>query len=305
MQDQYFGIKELYDVVLRAKTPMDFGKRYVEAGEPVLYFENISMSVLSETSRPIFARGGWGNMPHVIWEDRSEVMFQISEGILSNISIGILLSAKVGSEQNNSIIVNSREGPFHLMKCNSNVDGETVEYTHLLQLNHKPYTDSNHKAFIFEYDKSTIQTKKYGKIIPIQNDFYDLSDTFVQVYNTKELDTIENNLADNTKQYLVDYYYKYDNDALVYLVQKERFNGLFSLEGKFYSKDENMGEDYTNIIYMPKVRVVSDINLRLGERANPTVATFNIIGIPETIVGHKDGLLLEMTRLSEGVDNVI
>ena len=75
MQDQYFGIKELYDVVLRAKTPMDFGKRYVEAGEPVLYFENISMSVLSETSRPIFARGGWGNMPHVIWEDRSEVMF--------------------------------------------------------------------------------------------------------------------------------------------------------------------------------------------------------------------------------------
>jgi len=66
-----------------------------------------------------------------------------------------------------------------------------------------------------------------------------------------------------------------------------------------------MGEDYTNIIYMPKVRVVSDINLRLGERANPTVGTFNIVGMPETTVGHKDGLILEITRLDKAVDNTI
>jgi len=48
MIDQYFGVKELYEVVLRAKTPMNFGSRYIEEGEPVLYFENISMSSLRE-----------------------------------------------------------------------------------------------------------------------------------------------------------------------------------------------------------------------------------------------------------------
>jgi len=75
MIDQYFGIKELYEVSLKAKVPMQFGNRYIEEGEPVLYFENIKMSVLSERDAPIMARGGWANLPRVIWEDRSEVSF--------------------------------------------------------------------------------------------------------------------------------------------------------------------------------------------------------------------------------------
>lgn len=93
MIDQYFGVKELYEVVLRAKTPMTFGTRYIEENEPVLYFENISMSTLSERNQPIMARGGWANMPRVIWEDRSEVQFTFSEGVMSSISMGILLSS--------------------------------------------------------------------------------------------------------------------------------------------------------------------------------------------------------------------
>jgi hypothetical protein len=52
---------------------MQFGDRYIEADEPVLYFDNVNMSLLTEQSKPIFARGGWANMPRVIWDDRSEV----------------------------------------------------------------------------------------------------------------------------------------------------------------------------------------------------------------------------------------
>jgi len=75
MIDQYFGHKELYEMVLRAKTPMNFGNRYIEAEEPVLYFNNVNISLLTEQNRPVFARGGWGNMPHVIWDERAEVQF--------------------------------------------------------------------------------------------------------------------------------------------------------------------------------------------------------------------------------------
>jgi hypothetical protein len=48
MLDEYFGHKELYEVILRAKTPMQFGTRKIEAEEPVLYFNNVNMSLLSE-----------------------------------------------------------------------------------------------------------------------------------------------------------------------------------------------------------------------------------------------------------------
>ena len=41
------------------------------------------------------ARGGWSNMPRVIWEDRSEVTFTMSEGVMSSVGMGILLSSNV------------------------------------------------------------------------------------------------------------------------------------------------------------------------------------------------------------------
>ena len=112
MIDQYFGHKELYEVVLRAKTPMQFGDRYIEAQEPVLYFDDVNMSLLSEQNKPIFARGGWANMPRVIWDERSEVQFQMIDGVMSSVGMSILLSANVASrEEDKPLYINKREQP--------------------------------------------------------------------------------------------------------------------------------------------------------------------------------------------------
>ena len=289
MINEYFGVKELLQVTLKAKSPMQFGSRYFEQGEPVLYFNNITMSTLSEKNNPIFARGGWANMPRVIWEDRSEVRFVLSEGILSPISMGILFGSdiltKVGTD---ALLVPKREGPFQ------------IDTDRRIYLSHWPKVDMQHKTFIFEYSRDSMQKKIYGKGV------YGLKDPFD---DTKERPCIElyedkmcTKLADITKEYIVDYYYEYEDEALIYLIKKQRFNGLFTLEGKFYSKDENDGLNYTNLIYMPKVRVVSDINLRLGERADPTMSVFNIIGLPETVSTDKQNLILQVTRLNSDIN---
>ena len=297
MQDQYFGIKELYEVVLRAKNPMRFGDRYLEADEPVLYFENITMSVLSEKDSPVMARGGWSNMPRVIWEDRSEVQFSLSEGVMSSISMGILLSANVTStSQDEPLLVHKKEGPFEYLDNMSYVLDETdtneeQRYVPKIHLLNEPVKANIKKSFIFEYNREKRKKKIYGR----------QSGKDIFLYEDKEL----TQPADINKKYIIDYYYEYTNEALIYTVQKERFNGLFTLEGKFYSKDENDGLDYTNLIYMPKVRVVSDINLRLGERADPSMSAFNIIGLPENVGGNKKSMILEITRLSEDIDSDI
>ena len=308
MIDQYFGIKELYEVVLRAKVPMQFGSRFLEADEPVLYFENVSMSLLSEQSAPIMARGGWANLPRVIWEDRSEVKFTLSEGVLSSISLGVLLNAAVRTPSAESpLLVSKREGPYKSNpglftaeeKENQN-DEDPIPCR--IALEHWPVDAKRKKTFIFEYDRDVAQKKIYGKRIHNIPDPFDnnIEVPCIELYEDKEL----TQYADVDKKYIVDYYYEYGDEALIYSISKERFNGLFTLEGKFYSKDENEGLDYTNLIYMPKVRVVSDINLRLGERADPTTSVFNIIGMPENI-GNKKSLILEITRLNSDIDGVI
>lgn len=294
MLDQYFGIKELYQVTLRAKAPMQFGTRHIEAEEPVLYFEKVNMATLREVNRPIMARGGWANMPHVIWEDRSEVEFSMSEGVMSSIGMGVLLSAHVTeSSTTEPLLVPKREGPYTPFE--KEIEGETCN---IVYLDNWPSTKK--KVFIFDYDRKVAQRKIYGKYIHnIPDQFDDTKERpCVALYKDKELTEI----ADLDRAYIVDYYYQYTDEALVYTVQKERFNGLFTLEGKFYSKDENDGVNYTNLLYMPKVRVVSDIDLRLGERADPTTSVFNIIGLPENTVNHRDGLILEIWRLNDDID---
>ena len=291
MVDQYFGHKELYEVVLRAKMPMHFGDRYIEAEEPILYFNNVNMSLLTEQSRPVFARGGWGNMPHVIWDDRQEVQFQMVEGVMSSVGMGILMSANVisGGGKDKPLYINMKEGPLSVQ-----LNDQEIPF---IDLRYEPVTHDIKKTFIFDYERSAIQQKIYGKKVTGIVDGFGNPVNRIELYQDKNLSIP----AENNRKYVVDYYYKYEDKALIYTVQKERFNGLFTLEAKFYSKDENEGQNYTNILYMPKVRIVSNINLRLGERADPTVSTFNIIGMPET-VGEYKNLIMDITRLSEDID---
>lgn len=291
MLDEYFGHKELYEVILRAKTPMQFGSRKIESEEPVLYFNNVNMSLLSEQNRPVFARGGWANMPRVIWDERTEATFQMTEGVMSSVGMSILLGANVTTQtKDEPLYVPMKEGPFSL-----DVNGGVI-------LKHWPVDHTIKKSFIFDYDREAVQEKKYGKLITNKEDPLDPGHflPYVQIFDDKNLETP----ADNSRKYVIDYYYKYEQEALIYSVQKERFNGLFTLEAKFYSKDENEGLNYTNVLFMPKVRVVSNINLRLGERADPTVSTFNIVGLPET-VGNKKNLILEIIRLQDDIDSDI
>ena len=289
MQDEYFGVKELYEVVLRAKGPMHFGTRYIEEDEPVLYFENISMAVLNQRTNPILARGGWANTPRVVWEDRDAVEFSLSEGVMSSTSMSILLSSEVMARTNNEpLYIHKKEGPTSLIQGR-------------MFLEHWPVTNDKKKTFIFDYQRNAIQNKVFGKRIKGIPDPFDenIERPCIEVYKDKGLQ----NPADENKQYIIDYYYEFKDDALIYTIQKERFNGLFTLEGKFYSKDENDGINYTNLIYMPKVRVVSDINLRLGERADPTMSVFNIIGMPEHMGSNKNSVILEITRLDRNIDS--
>ena len=53
MNDQYFGTKELYNVVLKATENTKFGTRNLEKGEPVTYFDHIQIATLDERINPV------------------------------------------------------------------------------------------------------------------------------------------------------------------------------------------------------------------------------------------------------------
>ena len=237
-------------------------------------------------------------MPRVIWDERSEVQFQMVEGVMSSVGMSILLSSNVLSERDKQpLYIHMKEGPILATSFPKEINGVEKEVP-CVNLKYKPVLYPDKKIFIFDYDRNTIQEKLYGKYEP-KPDPYDNTQIIprLEIYKDKNCEIP----AENGSNYVIDYYYKYEDDALIYCVNKERFNGLFTLEAKFYSKDENEGQNFTNVLFMPKVRIVSNISLRLGERADPTVSTFNIIGLPET-VGDQKNLIMEITRLGQDID---
>lgn len=49
--ENLMGMKELYDVVLKATYPIEMGKRIIEEGEIILAFDNIQIAGLNEVKK--------------------------------------------------------------------------------------------------------------------------------------------------------------------------------------------------------------------------------------------------------------
>ena len=63
-----FGVREICDVVLRAKAPQKLGSRQFYKNEPVLYFDTLKTSSLEGAATTVYATGGRGNSRLIAWE---------------------------------------------------------------------------------------------------------------------------------------------------------------------------------------------------------------------------------------------
>jgi hypothetical protein len=68
-----FGLKELYDLTLKATYPIEMAGRKFEPGEVIARFDKIQIANFKEITKRVSANGGYDNRAHVIWEDPKEI----------------------------------------------------------------------------------------------------------------------------------------------------------------------------------------------------------------------------------------
>ena len=265
---QEMGIKNLEHVVLKAReSGFMYGRNY-EAGEPVLYFENIQIAQLSEGAQVVAAKGGFMNRSRVIWENREDTMFVFSNGTLNIHSLNMLLEANVVRREAVGVPIK---------------EVLTIENGRAL-LTHVPLADK--KKFCFTYDLNNIQQK--------------VKDFTIEIEDNNQNAYLVVNESYEGKMLLLDYYFDPESTAVHYTMSRERRPNLYTLEATFYLKDENDGLLHTGLLEMPKVYIMSNVNLRMGERADPTVGTFRIMAMPENMDGY-DELVYKITYLDEDI----
>ena len=63
-----FGVREICDVVFKAKSNTKIGNMPVVAGQPVLYIDSAKTSTIEGAATTVYAQGGRGNARLIAWE---------------------------------------------------------------------------------------------------------------------------------------------------------------------------------------------------------------------------------------------
>ena len=103
------------------------------------------------------------------------------------------------------------------------------------------------------------------------------------------------------QEFLVDYYYEYSNNYEIFSVGSPLIKGFVSLEGKMRVKDDITGQVTTGIIRIPKLKLLSNLSMRLGQDAVPLVGRLDAVAVPTGERGQKK--VMEIIFLSDDIDS--
>lgn len=272
---QTYGAKEMYDIDLRLNDPIEVLGRKYEINESLIRFKVAEISNIYQKSSDTAARGGYNNNPLVWWETDKQTDFILNNGVLSPISWSLLSNSKINSPKSKSIQYYEDLKTIEDYHCcfidlkfipncqdrlgaQPNPNNEPLPMGRRPELMLKPLPPSKTR-WLFCYDKET--GKRINDILIDGNRLY-----FKQYY----------------REILVDYTTEYVNGIITMEVGSRLINGFLRLSGKMSLKNENSGEVTTAILEMPKIRLSTNLSIRLGKDCDSsTVSNFSFVGFPD------------------------
>ena len=100
---------------------------------------------------------------------------------------------------------------------------------------------------------------------------------------------------------LIRYNYNYINKIYDYKIGRRLVNGFVELEGRTRVKDDVSGQVVTGILKIPKLKLLSELSIKLGEQATPVVGRFDALCLP---VGSRGNTYVtDFVILSDDIDS--
>ena len=137
-----FGVREICNVVLKAKAAMKVGDKVFYKNEPVCYFDSLKTSTMEGASTTVYAQGGRGNARLVAWEGERTVTFTMEDALISPIGFSILTGAGLISATDKHIIMHTTE-KTDKVTVNTTGSGDSAVTTAEILVSQKPYIRGN------------------------------------------------------------------------------------------------------------------------------------------------------------------
>jgi len=309
-----YGVRDVVDVVLRAKGTMDLGNKRFYKNEPVLYFDTLTTSTLEGASTTVYAQGGKGNARLMAWEGERTVTFTMEDALISPEGLAILTGAGLVEASDTKPIYQ------HIVESTDDYKINEAGTELTLFVDKEPFLpnpvadgaveNENYACVMFTRDGEIVSepyivsqigddgvafTKETGLYAVAKKD--ETTGKYKMVIKShecnfgQELDCHEPGdegtyvpadlKIDKAKAnaILVDYYTPVRSGGKQIEIDAEKFAGSFYLEGSTLWRDTN-GVDHPAEFIIPNCKIQSAFTFTMAATGDPSTFTFTMDAFP-------------------------
>ena len=263
-----FGIREICDVVLRAKDDVKIGNQTFKADEPVIYFDSAKTSSVEGAATTVYATGGRGNSRLIAWEGEKTVTFTMEDALLSPLGFSILSGAGlIDASMSKPIYVHTTLKTRAKVTSGQQISinlktamGDNLKSTQGQDIADKP-------AYAFIMEKCEIKTRLEAATPS--------SGTVVFTGIPSEYN------EDDEITVLVDFYVKASSGAYEMDITPDKFGGYYYLEASTLFRRQDTGKDMAATFIIPKVKIQSNFTFSMASSGDPSTFTFTMDAFPD------------------------
>ena len=262
-----FGVREICDVVLRAKGTVKVGETTFSHDEPVIYFDSAKTSTVEGSATTVYATGGRGNNKLLAWEGEKSVTFTMEDALLSPLGFSILSGAGlIDASMSKPIYVHTtlktraKVGASDQVSINlKEAMGDNLKSNQGQDIADKP-------AYAFIMEKGEIKTRLDAATPTSGTVVFEVPSE----YNENDEITV-----------LVDFYVKASSGAYEMDITPDKFGGYYYLEASTLFRRQDTGKDMAATFIIPKVKIQSNFTFSMASSGDPSTFTFTMDAFPD------------------------
>ena len=284
-----FGVREICDVVFRAKSRQQIGNKIFYKNEPVIYFDTLKTSSVEGAATQVYAQGGKGNPRLVGWEGERTLTFTMEDALISAEGFMILSGAGLVEATDSKPIYQ------HLTQTIDGIDVEKDDEGNLsIPVDNEPYLPTDGKdnfAYVMFMRDGDIITEPYipthGEVTKGENGKYMLkveashmcydgihAGDESDVYYARDLDNVYYDSV------LVDYYTPRRGGTKQIEITADKFGGNFYVEASTLFRDQT-GVDMPAEFVIPNAKIQSNFTFTMASSGDPSSFTFTLDAFPD------------------------
>lgn len=251
------GVREICDVVLKAKAATTIGNHTFQKGEPVIYFDTLKTSTLEGQATTVYAQGGKGNSRLLAWEGERTLTFTMEDALISPKSFAILSGANLMHADETKTVVAHTSQQVEVKE-----DGKII-------VNAKISTKKDADVYVMLLDGNGEMSG-----VPVK-----IATSSITPGDTES--TITSDLFKANDVVFVDFYKEYQDNAVEITISADKFAGYYYLEASTLFRRESDGVDLPAEFIIPKAKIQSAFTFTMASSGDPSTFTFTMDALPD------------------------